>query len=158
VAHPSGHRRRNPGITEHNLLGLDAGFRLLHGGGGAQPRAALALAQAELKSAEASLRQSQQLLTRYERVKGAVAHPSGHRRRNPGITEHNLLGLDAGFRLLRAGPGAGRAEKRRGLITPVATAAHSLRATHQQPPPSVRARMSTARIASTRPGMARSSA
>ena len=34
----------------------------------AQPRAALALAQAELKSAEASLRQSQQLLTRYERL------------------------------------------------------------------------------------------
>ena len=34
VAHPSGHRRRNPGITEHNLLGLDAGFRLLHGSGG----------------------------------------------------------------------------------------------------------------------------
>ncbi len=33
VAHPSGHRRRNPGITEHNLLGLDAGFRLLHGSG-----------------------------------------------------------------------------------------------------------------------------
>jgi multidrug resistance efflux pump len=31
-------------------------------------RAALALAQAELKSAEASLRQSQQLLTRYERL------------------------------------------------------------------------------------------
>ncbi len=40
----------------------------------AQPRAALALAQAELKSAEASLRQSQQLLTRYERL--INNHPS----------------------------------------------------------------------------------
>jgi hypothetical protein len=34
VAHATGHRRRNPGVAEHNLLGLDAGFRLLHGGGG----------------------------------------------------------------------------------------------------------------------------
>lgn len=35
----------------------------------AQPRAALALAQAELKSARASLRQAEQLLSRYQRLK-----------------------------------------------------------------------------------------
>ena len=33
-------------------------------------------------------------------VKGAMAHATGHRRRNPGVAEHNLLGLDAGFGLL----------------------------------------------------------
>ncbi len=58
----------------------------------AQPRAALALAQAELKSAEAPLRQSQQLLTRYERL----------------INNHSISRNDVDY-----GPDAARRRRRR---------------------------------------------